>query len=401
MRKSERKKALIYVCGGRSFRTATLGRKIFSVVRVWKDMDYVVKHICGGDVAGGESETINPSYGAVEYHGKWYRKLAFFNFFVHSISELRDIVHDAKMRKLIEHEYTNFSVPLIWERSCRLHAAGLSVAKKFGVIYVLEWKDNLIPYKYSLFKWYAKRVEDNKVKEADYIVVESKVLKEQLIEEYLLQDEEKIIVANNAVDVDEFQSTNSARSVIRKKYGMQESEFVIGYVGSYAFYHDTLRILKAAKICSNPKIRFLMVGNGKDYAAFKSSLEASDLDKTRFIFEHPVDKHLVPEILSGVDAAILPGSTNIICPIKVQEYMSMGLPTLVPDYECNREVIENCKNGVLFKPGDEKSLSAAIIMLFENPDKRSAMGLEARKTVVKKYSWKATWGAALKRALAE
>ncbi len=76
-----------------------------------------------------------------------------------------------------------FLPDLIWERSSRLHCAGMLVARKIGVPYVLEWKDHLVPYRLSFYRGRALKMEKRKNHEADFIVVESEVLRQWLIQE--------------------------------------------------------------------------------------------------------------------------------------------------------------------------------------------------------------------------
>ena len=100
-------------------------------------------------------------------------------------------------------------------------------------------------------------------------------------------------------------------------------------------------------------------------------------------------------MLSALDIAVLPGSTDIICPIKVQEYMASGLPAIVPDYPCNREVIADGVTGMLFEPKNERALADKILVLAKDKNMRQHMGDMARQEVLKRFTWEETWGRAL------
>jgi glycosyltransferase involved in cell wall biosynthesis len=100
----------------------------------------------------------------------------------------------------------------------------------------------------------------------------------------------------------------------------------------------------------------------------------------------------VPHLLAAFDCALLPGCTDIICPIKVSEYMAAGLPVVIPNHEPNREIISPGENGLLFTPQDARSLSEEMLNLKNNPGLRDRMGSRARKTAAENLTWEETWG---------
>ena len=74
-----------------------------------------------------------------------------------------------------------------------------------------------------------------KNKNSDFIIVESQVLKDMLIKEGI--NGGKIYIAYNAVNPEEFHKNTTQGSIIRHQLGISSNEIVVGYVGSYAFYH--------------------------------------------------------------------------------------------------------------------------------------------------------------------
>lgn len=392
---------MLYLCGGRSFNSARVGRKISGVVGCWRKSGAIVHHVCGGDYSNpnmGNRDVENSNdlikkYGARAYHEKWYRKSIYLAFFERSLSELRDILHDNAMsrdKKINEHaESSN----IIWERSSRLHMAGLKLAKKYRKIYVLEWKDHLIPYSYSIFRPLARQCEKLKVKHADFIVVESETLKEYLVD--LGAERARIIVANNAVDPGEFLARRDTNR--REDLGINNKTKVVGYLGSYADYHNTLLLPDAIELLvSNGQADFkvVMIGDGKNREAFEAKVREKSLTDY-FVFVDPIVAQQVPEYLSVFDFAVLPGSTNIICPIKVQEYMAAGLPVVLPDYPCNEEVVSHLKEGFLFTEKDPDALAQAIGFYLQDLKSLKTSGELARAKAFDSFSWEATWGRAL------
>ena len=392
---------VLYICGGRSFHSNKPGRKIAEVTACWQRAGHEVKLVGGADLLQ-PSRTIKQSqYGAQSTHDKWYRGHALLRPVVNTVSEWKDIQHDALMLKFIQAVCTSWRPDLIWERSSRLHSAGLILARMLGVPYVLEWKDHLVNYRLSLFRLRALRMERKKNRAADYIVVESNVLRKQLALE--LPRSDHVLVAHNAVRPEEFGSRGN-RNELRHGLISSEGDVLVGYLGSYAFYHDAKRLVQAAGIVRKQSgvqsIRFLMLGAGKEYSACRNLATTSGLlNDSLFMMRPGVPETDVPALLRSLDVAVLPGSTDIICPIKVQEYMASELPSVVPDYECNREVIDDGRTGVLFRPGDAAALADRILNLANSADTRRRIGGQARQEIAFRFTWEKTWGAALQKAL--
>ena len=389
---------ILYLISGRSAATSTIGRKITAVT---ESFNKIVKTdlLCAGDIVNGQyvPEIKLPLSNIAAYHNKWYRKNTFMNFFTRSYSELRDLIHCYHTWKLLKKRAVHYD--LIWERSSRLHWAGLLYAKKHNVKRVLEWKDHLVDYRWSLFHRLAIYMETWKNHNADFITVESEVLRQNLIQSGI--QPHKIFVTYNAVNPDEFVKSPEHRQEVRNRLNIKPDDWVIGYCGSYAFYHDSLRMILAAEILKDKginSVKWLLVGSGRDYGLCRKAAEEKDLlNKTVFMIPR-VPKEEVPKYLSAFDLAILPGSTDIICPIKVMEYMAAETTVLLPDYPCNREVVTE-ENGILFQPFSEQSIADSILKLLKTPEQLLNLSHNARKRVKESFTWDKTYGAVLKQIL--
>lgn len=385
---------IMYLISGRGFAETGIGRKISEVVNCFKEVSKT-EVLYGGDIPVKKESATTTNLS--QYHSKWYRKNVFMRFFSESYAEMKSILHNWQTYNYIKKGTIKYE--LIWERSSALHCAGVLYAKIHGIPSVLEWKDHLIKDYASLFKPLSIIMEKWKEKNATYVAVESEVLKKQLVKEGV--DENKIYVTYNAVNPEEFNKDENSYREVRDEFGIGKNDILVGYVGSYAFYHDSIRMVKAAKLLTDKginNIKWLLIGDGKDKAVCeKFAKENNLLDETVIMLPFQA-KEKIPRFLSAMDVTILPGSTDIICPIKVMEYMAAKSVVLVPDYECNREII-NGENGLLFEPGNEISIADVLLDLSKNPDKCKKLGEEARRTVVEKLTWDKTYGAVLKQIL--
>ena len=73
--------------------------------------------------------------------------------------------------------------------------------------------------------------------------------------------------------------------------------------------------------------------------------------------------------------------------LKALQYMALGIPPIATDIGANRRIIEDGKNGLLVS--DPDTWKNAILRLASHPEERRAIGVEARKTVVERFSVRA------------
>lgn len=388
---------ILYLISGRGFTERGVGRKLSEVINCFKDVT-PTDVLFGGDIPVEQPKS-QAAISKSDYHSKWYRQNKFMLFFSESFAELKSLFHNYQTYRIIQRSECDYC--LIWERSSALHWAGILYAKRHRIPSVLEWKDHLIKDYASLFKPLSIFIERWKIKHATYIAIESQVLKDDLVKQGV--PEEKVFVTYNAVDPEEFNKDIKSHDEVRKELGIAETDVLVGYVGSYAFYHDSIRMLKAAKLLLDQgitNIKWLLIGDGKDKSLCEQYARDNGLLDGTVYFLPFQAKERIPGYLSAMDVTILPGSTDIICPIKVMEYMAAESVVLVPDYACNREIIDGT-NGLLFKPGDENSIADSLIALSKDKDLCKRLGKEARKTVVEKLTWDKTYGAVLKSILAQ
>jgi len=74
-------------------------------------------------------------------------------------------------------------------------------------------------------------------------------------------------------------------------------------------------------------------------------------------------------------------------PIKIFEYAAMAKPIVTSAQGQPSDVIEDHKTGLLYSPGDRKSLIDCLTLLCDNTELRLELGQRARKMVLKKHSW--------------
>ena len=136
--------------------------------------------------------------------------------------------------------------------------------------------------------------------------------------------------------------------------------------------------------CQDPEanIIFLFVGDGPAMDDLKAKVEDLNLSsKIRLLgFRSDTDRLLVSADLA-FHAALGEGFS-----LSIVEYMSAGLPVLVPDIPSVRQAISPGATGYVYPPYDYQSVVGYILSLNLNPVLRGEMGRAAKDVADIKYT---------------
>lgn len=238
--------------------------------------------------------------------------------------------------------------------------AGIQLAKHFGVECICEvrdlWPETIVAYSsrftrnhplikllYQGEKWIYKRTDRlifTMAGGVDYI-------RERGWEKAVSLS--KVYHINNGVDLPAFDAN-------RERYRVEDSDlsnpkfFKVVYAGSIRRANNLGMILDAAKKISDPRIKFLIWGDGDELSALRRRVEEENIRNVQF--KGQVGKEYVPFVISQADAVLLHwdvadiqrfGTSNN----KLFEYLAAGKPifstitpaySIVQDKQCGMEV---------------------------------------------------------------
>jgi glycosyltransferase involved in cell wall biosynthesis len=198
---------------------------------------------------------------------------------------------------------------------------------------------------------------------------------------------EKIVLIRNGVDPAMFAPKAKGKE-FRAAYGLKD-KFVALYAGAHGISNDLTVLLDAAEILrDDPRIRFLLVGDGKEKPGLV--LRAAEKKLTNVVFLPPVAKHDMTDVLAASDCGIailkpipLYGTTY---PNKVFDYMAAGRPVVLAIDGVIRKVVEDARAGVAVPPGDARALADAVRGLAGDPSAARKMGSRGRSAVERDFS---------------
>ena len=117
----------------------------------------------------------------------------------------------------------------------------------------------------------------------------------------------------------------------------------------------------------------------------KYMLNKLDKYKNSLEFTNNVPLHEIPNHIAISDFCIFPSIWECFG-LVVCECMSAGKTPIVSNNGGMIEIIEEGKTGISVNPQSSSDIAQKIIYLIENKEKRDKMGLEGRKSILKKYN---------------
>ena len=307
---------------------------------------------------------------------------------------LNRLLYTAKLlfqgAQILKHERPT----VLYERYGYSNIAGIILAKLLRIPIVMEVNTPLGIYttKQDLGKYYhlALLAERFVLSNATYVTTVSEEAKEILLARY---PGLKVVVNENGVNPRRFSPEVSANRP-RERFALK-GKFIIGYSGSFMWWHGIPVLLKAMKMVRRklPEAHLLLMGESElrpEYGALTKELSIDDM----VTFAGLVPYEEMPEYLAACDVLVAPYLPIFAevpfhgSPIKVFEYMAMAKPVVASNLGQISAILKHRETGLLVKPGDADELAAAIIELRENPGLGLKLGGQAR-TESLKYSWRA------------
>ncbi len=198
--------------------------------------------------------------------------------------------------------------------------------------------------------------------------------------------EDKINVIGCGVHPHFFSGCNKQDA--RKKFGVKENAFVVGYVGRFASNKGIETLLKAFLKLQDPHSILLLAGATNDYFGkliADIEIEFQDI-KSKIIILSDFEEEDKPHIYAAIDVFVS-GSYSESFGIVFLEAWSAGLPVVGTNIGAIRSVIEDGVDGRLFCPHEHNELAGILSDYLDNPEDRMQHGSQGLKKVNERYTW--------------
>jgi glycosyltransferase involved in cell wall biosynthesis len=213
------------------------------------------------------------------------------------------------------------------------------------------------------------------------VIAVSAGMKDDLVAAGLRAD--RVEVVTNAVPEVPAAARARVRQDVRTTLGVQDEEFVFGYVGRLSEEKGVDYLLQAAASLSNTQASFrvVVVGDGGQ----RRDLERSARDRGlngRVVFTG-FQSNTEPW-LTAMDAFVLPSLTEGT-PMALLEAMAAGVPVLASAVGGVPAVITDGENGLLVPPGDVMGLATVMRTIAASAALREKLSQGGLATVRERY----------------
>lgn len=176
-----------------------------------------------------------------------------------------------------------------------------------------------------------------------------------------------------------------------------QNKRVVAFLGSFRPWHGVREFFRVAREIARARddVLFLMIGSGELFKEIGEHVQRSNL-QDRIILTGAVEYHQVPYYLALCDVGVAPFNTQVHpplrvgfywSPLKVHEYMAMGLPVVTIDVDGLNQIVRNEREGLLYAENDLEKMRVAILRLVEDRALAKKLGNAGRVRVVENFSW--------------
>ena len=259
-----------------------------------------------------------------------------------------------------------------------IHYAKRYKKKVVQYVHVIPWE--LVEKSQRTFlskfpAWVVKRLYFRYYNKSDLILVPYNDLLDQLHKEGVRS---KMKIAKLGIDIQRF-SPSKDKGGWKKRAGLPEDSFVIGYVGRVSREKNVDILLKAVrKLPGKINARLLIVGDGtnSEVEKFKSF--------TRCKVTGFVDN--VQDYLKAMDVFVMPSLTETTS-LATLEAMSSGVAVIASKVGFIKKYVTKDHNGLFFPRSSSTLLKAKIVKLWKNDELREELGKNARRMIAYSFSW--------------
>ena len=280
-------------------------------------------------------------------------------------------------------EIKNFDIIHIHEPRTILAVFISHYARKYNVPYIVQAHGSIMPFfqKILLKKIFDKIWGYNILRDAVRVIAGTNEESMQYME--MGVKENKIEIISNAVDYRQFE--NIPQGIFRQKYGIDQNDKIILYLGRINKIKGIDLLLNSFKQLSNQfnNVKLVLIGPDDGFLSEVKML-MDDIGEERTIYTGLVSEKTKLEAYVDADIYVLPSIKDNF-PISVLEALASSTPVIVTRGCLIASIIEEV--GVVVDH-DVESLNQAIRDLLSNKELRFYLGEKGRNLIESKFTYK-------------
>lgn len=304
------------------------------------------------------------------------------------VFEVLELLYNIPLTFSLAARFLRFRPELVYERYSLNTCAGTLVSRIFGIPHVLEVNDSVVIERSRplVFTGIASILEGLCIRGSVLSITITDKFKAGLVERFRV-DAGKILVLTNGISVRRFGGPFD-KPGLRRTFAERQGKgrILIGGAGQFLDWHGLRELVETlAPEMERLDLGFLFIGDGPSREPVEARAAALGVrDRVRFTGMLPITE--VPAQLALLDIAVIPNAAPHASPMKLMEYMAMGLPIVAPDLPSIRAALTE-STGCIFPRNDWSAMKDRILDLASNPAAASALGAAAREYVFGELTW--------------
>jgi glycosyltransferase involved in cell wall biosynthesis len=277
---------------------------------------------------------------------------------------------------------------LIYERYSLFLCATIWLARRRGIPVILEINDSALVERVRplRLKKLARRIEAWCMRNCTGLVFISSYFRQQAENAYGAIA--PAVISPNAADPKRFDPARFDVPRLRAERGLAD-RVVCGHIGAFAHWHgmDVFVEALAVRLAEVPQLTMVLVGDGRTLPAIRALIAARGLAE-RVLLPGRVAHDDIAAWIACMDYAVLPDSNQYGSPMKLFEFMAMGVAMIAPDYAPIAEVVGDGQTGWLFPRRQTDACVQRVLDLATQTDERRRVGAAARDYIVRERQWR-------------
>jgi len=201
--------------------------------------------------------------------------------------------------------------------------------------------------------------------------------------------DKRVALITNGIDVKRFSlaAIGNQKNSIKEEFGLA-GKFVVGYAGLHGLAQGLDTALQAARLLgAREDLAFAFFGDGPEKEKLARFARDCALGNCHFLPSQPTAR--MPAIIGSFEVALVPLRKLELfkgaLPSKMFEAMAAAVPIIVSIDGEARALVQKAQAGVFVEPENPEAMAAAIIELYRDPERLTALGMNGRRYVVEHY----------------
>lgn len=237
---------------------------------------------------------------------------------------------------------------------------------------------------YKIGSW----VSNVTYKNADHIIVISHSIKNALVQKGV--PEEKISVIYNWIDTEATLPVAREDNELFDELGLDRDKFYLTYAGNLGNSQNVDILLACAEALKDKEdVRFIIFGGGSEKEKFEKKIADSGLTNIALYPLQPMEK--ISQVYSLGDASFVTCKKGVgagAFPSKAATILSTATP-IIASFDLDSDlcrILTDAEAGLCADAEDVQGAVDAILTLYNDRDKATAMGLNARRLACDRFS---------------